>query len=320
MVWKKLYQLGELNRLQQNFAYHSSGRGGGGGRSGSSPSSLSDTDQHRMYVVETSSLLEGQQQGDVLDKEELQSKPLTMTTTRAIVGFCDVDCRPCKTDIILPRPYLSDVAVDPKYRRRGFARALVEAAEDFVLQQRRQQQQQTPRIGQDDQSSSSSVEISSNHISRNNDDDDIFDDYKNKTTSISPPSSSSSSVTPPLFLWIRVHETNEAARAMYMAMNYTVISKEIDMTDTQNPKRMVWTLRKELSYKQTTPQQQQQRSEHSSSSTTTTSSTSSSVTDETGTLTPTSYDGTTADKGADRITNGDEIRIQGMEDADFFVI
>ena len=49
-----------------------------------------------------------------------------------VVGFCDVDARPCKTKQILPRPYLSDLAVDPNYRRRGIAKALVLHCEEFV--------------------------------------------------------------------------------------------------------------------------------------------------------------------------------------------
>jgi ribosomal protein S18 acetylase RimI-like enzyme len=34
----------------------------------------------------------------------------------------------------LPRPYLSDVLVDPQYRRQGIAKALVRKAEQFVVQ------------------------------------------------------------------------------------------------------------------------------------------------------------------------------------------
>jgi ribosomal protein S18 acetylase RimI-like enzyme len=50
----------------------------------------------------------------------------------AIVGFCDVDTRPCATKLKLPRPYLSDLAIDPNHRRKGLARMLVEASEEFV--------------------------------------------------------------------------------------------------------------------------------------------------------------------------------------------
>jgi ribosomal protein S18 acetylase RimI-like enzyme len=51
---------------------------------------------------------------------------------RTIVGFCDVDARPCQTHPPLPRPYLSDLAVDPQYRRLGIASALVQMGESFL--------------------------------------------------------------------------------------------------------------------------------------------------------------------------------------------
>jgi ribosomal protein S18 acetylase RimI-like enzyme len=99
LVARKLYQLAEMNRLQQNFPY---------------PESRS---VHRMLVVE--------------------AQKSTATTAGddddpVIVGFCDVDARPCATKLKLPRPYLSDLAIDPRHRRRGLARRLVEASEDFV--------------------------------------------------------------------------------------------------------------------------------------------------------------------------------------------
>lgn len=49
-----------------------------------------------------------------------------------VVGFVDVDARPCKTKIKLPRPYLSDLCVDPDFRRRGIANRLVRACEQFT--------------------------------------------------------------------------------------------------------------------------------------------------------------------------------------------
>ena len=93
LVARKLYRLAEMNRLQQNFPYPES-RG-----------------VHRMLVIEAS--------------QEGNDEP-------TIVGFCDVDSRPCATKLKLPRPYLSDLAVDPKHRRKGLARMLVEASEEFV--------------------------------------------------------------------------------------------------------------------------------------------------------------------------------------------
>ena len=94
LVARKLYQLAEMNRLQQNFPY---------------PESRS---VHRMLVIEASP-----QEGD--------DEP-------TIVGFCDVDARPCATKLKLPRPYLSDLAVDPIHRRKGLAKMIVEASEEFV--------------------------------------------------------------------------------------------------------------------------------------------------------------------------------------------
>ena len=91
-AWRRLTQIAELNRLQQNFPYV-------------------DVDLHQMLVA-------------------------TTTTTNGekdtVIAFVDVDARPCKTEIRLPRPYLSDLAVHPDYRRKGTARALVQACEDFV--------------------------------------------------------------------------------------------------------------------------------------------------------------------------------------------
>jgi ribosomal protein S18 acetylase RimI-like enzyme len=86
--WGRLYQLGELNRLQQNFPY-------------------TDPDLHRMLVAVTAE-------------------------NKEVVGFCDADARPCQTKPKLPRPYLSDLAVHPDHRRRGIAKALVKASEEFV--------------------------------------------------------------------------------------------------------------------------------------------------------------------------------------------
>jgi len=98
IVTRNLYKLAELNRLQQNYAY---------------PESRT---AHRMLVVEAK----------ITHQKE--------TETSELVGFCDVDARPCKTQLRLPRPYLSDLAVDPGHRRQGLARKLVEASERFILE------------------------------------------------------------------------------------------------------------------------------------------------------------------------------------------
>ena len=49
-----------------------------------------------------------------------------------VVGFVDLDARPCQTKPPLPRPYLSDLAVDSDHRRRGLAKALVKRGEEFI--------------------------------------------------------------------------------------------------------------------------------------------------------------------------------------------
>ncbi|KAG7348823.1 acyl-CoA N-acyltransferase [Nitzschia inconspicua] len=100
-IWKRLYQLAELNRLQQNFAY---------------PDTV---DQHQMLVVELA-------QDDDDDKDN---------NTPIIVGFCDIDARPLPVDFAtqLPRPYLSDLCISPNYRRQGLAKALVQEAERFCI-------------------------------------------------------------------------------------------------------------------------------------------------------------------------------------------
>ncbi len=234
IIWRRLYQLAELNRLQQNFPYPTTTTASGGGGEG---------DDHRMYVAEAASHGDG-----VGDEGQPGSGSRTSTAAPSpgpmVVGFCDVDCRPCKTSVVLPRPYLSDVAVHPEFRRRGIARALVKAAEDFVLQRETvDQQQQSARqmmpltrrgSGSNDRCSSSSSISNDDTNSRNR--DNVFDEYSSDVNDDAAPTT----------LWIRVHESNEAARAMYLAMNYTIVSKGIDATDTQNPKRTVLTLRKDL--------------------------------------------------------------------------
>eukprot|EP00978_Attheya_sp_CCMP212_P002448 scaffold5013_cov51-Attheya_sp.AAC.1 len=54
--------------------------------------------------------------------------------TKDIVGFCDVDARPAKIANAPPRPYLSDLTVDPNWRRKGIASALVFGSEATALQ------------------------------------------------------------------------------------------------------------------------------------------------------------------------------------------
>jgi ribosomal protein S18 acetylase RimI-like enzyme len=63
---------------------------------------------------------------------DLHQMLVAVIDNQKVVGFCDVDARPCKTHPPLPRPYLSDLAVDPKYRRRGIAKSLVQRGESFL--------------------------------------------------------------------------------------------------------------------------------------------------------------------------------------------
>ena len=51
-----------------------------------------------------------------------------------VIGFCDIDARVPNRPTgykYNPRPYLSDICVDPDWRRRGIARSLIEACESF---------------------------------------------------------------------------------------------------------------------------------------------------------------------------------------------
>ncbi|KAL3897881.1 MAG: hypothetical protein SGARI_006812 [Bacillariaceae sp.] len=154
-MWKRLYQLAELNRLQQNFAY------------------ADQVDVHQMLVV-------------VVEEDEDNDNP-----PHVVVGFCDIDLRPLPKDFKfqLPRPYLSDLCISTEYRRKGLAKALVEASEHFCK--------------------------SHNHNE----------------------------------LWIRVHETNEAALQMYrQGLGYDIASKALDETSKKaiEQKLMICTLHKSL--------------------------------------------------------------------------
>lgn len=95
MSFRGLVKLAELNRLQQNFPYV-------------------DKELHEMFVATMA-----------LEQEVDDS-------SSKIVGFVDVDARPCKPEIKLPRPYLSDLCVKPEFRRRGIAKSLVVKGQDFI--------------------------------------------------------------------------------------------------------------------------------------------------------------------------------------------
>lgn len=49
-----------------------------------------------------------------------------------IIGFVDVDARPGTKESDAPRPYLSDLAVHPGYRRKGVAQTLIKECENEV--------------------------------------------------------------------------------------------------------------------------------------------------------------------------------------------
>ena len=53
---------------------------------------------------------------------------------KQIVGFVDIDARPATRRIDPPRPYLSDLAVHPDYRRKGIAATLIKKCEELVQQ------------------------------------------------------------------------------------------------------------------------------------------------------------------------------------------
>ena len=91
---KQLYRIGELNRIQQNFPY--------------------DPEQHRMLVATAQELDD--------DKDR-------------IIAFCDIDVRTPNQSMYKynPRPYLSDLCVDPDFQRRGIAQELVTTCEQFAL-------------------------------------------------------------------------------------------------------------------------------------------------------------------------------------------
>jgi ribosomal protein S18 acetylase RimI-like enzyme len=59
-----------------------------------------------------------------------------ITDPSVIVGFVDLDVRPATRRIDPPRPYLSDLAVHPKYRRCGIASQLIHVCEMTVRYQR----------------------------------------------------------------------------------------------------------------------------------------------------------------------------------------
>eukprot|EP00536_Pseudo-nitzschia_multiseries_P017274 jgi/Psemu1/224356/e_gw1.1468.2.1 len=225
IVTRNIYKLAELNRLQQNYAY---------------PESRT---AHRMLVVEAKKRIGNANANSNANADDGATE---------LVGFCDVDARPCATQMKLPRPYLSDLAVDPRHRRKGLARKLVEASERFVLDlEEDSRDDDNDSKGKGSNNSNSNSNNSSER--RTNGDNDDDDDDGNKA----------------LWLWIRVEETNEAAIELYQGrLGY--VRTQWSVTDTSLPvdtqakinaqannnssnsnnnnknKNNVWTLRKDL--------------------------------------------------------------------------
>lgn len=54
--------------------------------------------------------------------------------TEQIIAFVDIDARPPRRQEDPPRPYLSDLAVDPRWRRNGIARSLIQNCERLAQQ------------------------------------------------------------------------------------------------------------------------------------------------------------------------------------------
>ena len=88
------------------------------------PSALS---RHYYYLSELSRLQGNFPYGDVEHSFFVACQKVNQK--EIIVGFVDVDARPGTKESDAPRPYLSDLAVMPGYRRKGIAQLLVSECE-----------------------------------------------------------------------------------------------------------------------------------------------------------------------------------------------
>jgi ribosomal protein S18 acetylase RimI-like enzyme len=121
--WRQLYRMGELNRIQQGFAYPA------------------QRDKHRMLVAVA--VVEAEPRAGVDEASaSINGGGSAGGGSGHIIGFCDVDGRPPNRPTGFasnPRPYLSDLCTDPSFRRRGVAKALVEACETYCRNQLNEQ-------------------------------------------------------------------------------------------------------------------------------------------------------------------------------------
>ena len=102
--WRQLTKMAELNRIQQGFSYGD------------------DRSLHRMLIVTASSAS--------------SASIIKGGRDETICGFVDVDARLPNQPTSYsynPRPYLSDLCIHPGFRRKGLARALIKACEEFCL-------------------------------------------------------------------------------------------------------------------------------------------------------------------------------------------
>lgn len=129
LPWKQLHRLAELNRLQQGFPFGD------------------DHALHCMLIATTTTTSAGAAADSGTGSGEGGRHPYRQNQKKQtddqqkmmtiICGFVDVDARiPNRPTSYTynPRPYLSDLCVHPDFRRRGLARALVQACEDFCRQ------------------------------------------------------------------------------------------------------------------------------------------------------------------------------------------
>ena len=56
-------------------------------------------------------------------------------TDGKVLGFAEIDGRPTKDENAAPRPYMCNLAICPKWRRKGIAKALVQQSEDNAATQ-----------------------------------------------------------------------------------------------------------------------------------------------------------------------------------------